>query len=400
MKILHNVRVLQISAGQLHTIDKAAITWQGQQLMYVGTRADMPRPDVGAEWIDGCNALATPALIDCHTHVVFGGNRSEEFAARLSGMSYSDIAKAGGGIRTTVRHTRAATEAQLLQSVMQRAQAMRRGGVGTLEIKSGYGLDLATETKMLRVATQLSAQTGMRVRRTYLGLHAFVAEEWPSRTAMLEAVCNSWLPQLHAQGLVDAVDAFQENIAFNADEVRQFFAAAKALRIPVKLHAEQLSNTQGAALAAAFGALSADHLEYLDDSGIAAMQAAGTVAVLLPSAFYCLRESQLPPIAKLRAAGVPMAIATDCNPGTAPNTSLRLAMHQACTLFGLSIPEALAGVTDIAARALGLVDTGQLRAGFCADIALWQVDHAAEIVYWLGDLPAQQLYVAGRKCEV
>jgi imidazolonepropionase len=342
-------------------------------------------------------ALVTPAFIDCHTHAVFAGNRADEFAQRLSGASYAEIAAAGGGIMRTAKLTQAATEAELVALALPRLLQLKADGVAALEIKSGYGLTLEAEAKMLRAAGSAAKLAGMEVQRTFLGLHALPAESKSvsARAAFVQEVCQQWLPALVQQGLVDAVDAFMEHIAFNAAEVRQFFSAAKALNVPIKLHAEQLSNLEGAALAAEFNALSADHLEHLSARGIKAMRAAKMTAVLLPGAFYCLKEKRVPPVAKLRKAGVPLAIATDLNPGTSPMTSIRLAMHMACMDFGLSLAEALAGATHNAARALGWQHRGQLVAGQRGDFIAWQIDSPAEIVYWLGAAPAHQLYQAG-----
>jgi imidazolonepropionase len=397
MKILHNIRLLHMTPSKCVVTERAAIAWVDAKITFAGPKSDLPKPLPGCEWIDGENMLATPALIDCHTHLVFGGNRADEFAARLGGASYQDIAATGGGIMSSVRQTRVQSEQQLVASGVQRARQLLAEGVGTIEIKSGYGLDLATETKMLRVATQIGVQTQQTVRRTYLALHAYSAFEYPVRADFINNASGPWLQALHAAGLVDAVDAFQETIAFTADEVTQLFEAAKALGLPVKLHADQLSASGGADLAARFGALSADHVEHTTRAGAEAMAAAGTVAVLLPTAFYCLRDTKLPPIDDFREFGVPMAIASDCNPGTSPCTSLRLAMHQACTLFGLSIPEALCGTTIHAARALGLHDRGELIAGQRADIALWTIDSPAELVYWLGHLSVRKLLLGGKQ---
>jgi len=397
-QLLLNIRAYDPASMGLEVLDDAALAWRDSVITYFGPRSDLPEALHVPDAIDGGARLLTPALIDCHTHLVFAGNRADEFAARLRGVSYQEIAQAGGGIMSSVRQTAAASVEQLVASALPRARALAREGVATIEIKSGYGLSLAAERAMLQAATALGEQTGLQVIRTYLALHALppeAKENAAQRAAWIACVCDEWLPTLVKEGLVDAVDAFCEGIAFSPDEVRQLFSSARNLGVPVKLHADQLSNLGGGAIAAEFAALSADHLEYLDDAGIAAMHAAGTTAVLLPAAFYCLKETKLPPIAGLRAAGVAMAVASDCNPGTSPQFSLRLAMHQACTLFGLSIEEALCGATQHAASALGLTDRGQLKAGLRADFALWPVAHPAELVYWLGDLPAA-LWVGGR----
>ena len=396
-QLLLNIRACDPANNGLDVLEDAALAWRDGVISYFGPQSELPEALRVPDPVDGGGRLLTPALIDCHTHLVFAGNRADEFAARLRGVSYTDIARAGGGIMSSVRQTAAASVEQLVASALPRARALAREGVATIEIKSGYGLSLAAERAMLQAATLLAERTGLQVKRTYLALHALPPEakdDAAQRAAWIAGVCDEWLPTLVAEGLVDAVDAFCEGIAFSRNEVSKLFSSARDLGVPVKLHADQLSNLGGGALAAEFGALSADHLEYLDDAGIAAMRAAGTTAVLLPAAFYCLKETKLPPIAALRAAGVAMAVASDCNPGTSPQFSLRLAMHQACTLFGLSIEEALCATTVHAAAALGLTDRGQLKAGLRADFALWPVAHPAELVYWLGDVPAA-LWVGG-----
>ena len=337
--------------------------------------------DAGGRWI-------TPGLIDCHTHLVYGGNRAREFEMRLNGATYEEIARAGGGIVSTVKATRAACDDELFASVLLRAQALMNEGVTALEIKSGYGLDLKTEEKMLRVATRLRDETGLKVQRTFLGAHALPPEYKGRADEYITLVCDEMMPALHKAGLIDAVDAFCEGIGFSVEQTRRVFVAAQAMGIPVKLHAEQLSNLGGAKLAARYRALSVDHLEYLDEDGVKAMADAGTVAVLLPSAFYFLREKQLPPVELLRKHNVPMAIATDCNPGSSPCTSLLLVMNMACTLFRLTPEEALAGVTKNAAYALGWGDEcGQLKAGMAADFVLWDIADPAELSYRFGFNP-------------
>jgi imidazolonepropionase len=348
-------------------------------LHWVGPSAEAPPAD---EVVELHGALVTPGLVDCHTHLVYGGNRAQEFEQRLHGASYADIARAGGGIRSTVAATRAASEAELLASATRRAQALMREGVTTLEVKSGYGLDAATEARMLRVARQLR---GVDVRTTYLAAHA-LPPEFSDADAYIDAVC-AWLPALHAEGLVDAVDAFCENIAFSPAQVARVFEAAARLGLPVKLHAEQLSDHGGAALAARHGALSCDHLEFLSPAGIQAMAQAGTVAVLLPGAFYALRETRLPPVQALRDAGVPIAIATDHNPGSSPTLSPLLMLNMACVLFRLTPEEAWRGLTVHGARALGLRDRGQLVAGQRADFCLWDGAHPRELAACFGHNP-------------
>ena len=378
-------------------IEDGAIACAGGSIAWIGPRASLPadagRRAAAVEYLDG--ALVTPGLIDCHTHLVFGGDRAHEFDLRLNGASYEDIARAGGGIASTVKATRNASEETLLAQALPRARALVDDGVTTLEIKSGYGLALDSERSMLRVARRLGEVLGIDVRTTFLGLHALPPEETHDRGAYVSRVCDEMLPALAAEGLVDAVDAFCEGIGFTREETRRVFERAHALGLPVKLHAEQLSNLEGAALVAEFGGLSADHLEYLSDDGVSAMAKAGTVAVLLPGAFYALRETKLPPIASLRRQGVPMAVATDCNPGTSPLLSLRLAAGMACTLFRLTPEEALRGVTVNAARALGLADRGTLAVGRCADLVVWQARHPAELCYWIGGNLVRAVYRGG-----
>jgi imidazolonepropionase len=375
-------------------IAQGAMLTAGEALLWVGAQDALPahyhariaqRHDLGG-------ALVTPGLIDCHTHLVYGGQRAAEFELRLQGASYEQIARAGGGIRATVAATRAASDAELLASARQRALALMREGVTTLEIKSGYGLSLEHEARCLGVARQLGQTLPLTVRTTFLGAHALPPEFEGRSDDYVDAVC-AWTAQLQARGLVDAVDAFCEAIGFTPAQTRRVFAAARALGLPVKLHAEQLSDQGGAALAAAFKALSCDHLEHLSGAGIAAMAASGTVAVLLPGAFYFLRDTQLPPIAALRAAGVPMAVASDHNPGSSPGLSLLLMLNMACTLFRLTPEEALRGVTVHAARALGLQDRGQLAAGMRADFCVWDVAHPNELAYWFGRNPCQRVFV-------
>ncbi|MEO7072019.1 MAG: imidazolonepropionase [Rhodanobacter sp.] len=367
------------------------------RIAWVGAMDALPdAPDVLAvahESLDG--ALVTPGLVDCHTHVVFGDDRASEFEQRLNGASYEDIARAGGGIVSSVNATRAASEEQLLAQSLPRARALRADGVTTLEIKSGYGLDLDSERRMLRVARRIGRELGMSVRTSFLGLHALPAEYANRRDAYVALVCEQMLPTLAGEGLVDAVDAFCEGIGFTRAETARVFECARKLGLPVKLHAEQLSDQDGAALVAEFGGLSADHLEHLSASGAQAMARAGTVAVLLPGAYYALRETQAPPISLLREHGVPMAIATDCNPGTSPLLSLRLAASMACTLFRMTPEEALRGITVNAARALGLDDRGTLAVGQRADVLAWHARTPAELCYWIGGPLLRQTWIEG-----
>jgi imidazolonepropionase len=334
-------------------------------------------------------------LIDCHTHLVYGGQRAQEFEMRLQGASYEEISRAGGGIRSTVAATRAATDAQLLHTATDRAKALMAEGVTTLEIKSGYGLSEADEARCLRIAREIGNTLPLTVKTTFLGAHALPPEFAGRPDDYISAVCD-WLPRLQAQGLVDAVDAFCENIAFTPAQTQRVFEAARALGLPVKLHAEQLSDQGGAALAAQYGALSCDHLEYLSESGVEAMARAGTVAVMLPGAYYFLRDTHLPPIARLRALNVPIAIASDHNPGSSPGLSLLLMLNMACTLFRMTPEEAVRGVTVNAAKALGLTDRGQLLAGQRADFCVWDLDHPNELAYWFGRNACSRVVCAGQ----
>ncbi|MCW8808472.1 MAG: imidazolonepropionase [Rhodanobacter sp.] len=378
-------------------IERGAVAWQHGRIVWVGRMDELPdAPNALAEAVESVDgALVTPGLIDCHTHLVFGGDRADEFDLRLNGASYEQIAKAGGGIVSTVRATRDTSEDQLYLQSMPRAQALLSDGVTTLEIKSGYGLELETERRMLKVARRLGRELGITVRTTFLGLHALPPEYHDRREDYVTLVCDVMLPELASEGLIDAVDAFCENIGFTREETLCLFERAKQLGLPVKLHAEQLSNQDGAALVAEYGGLSADHLEHLGKSGIKAMAAAGTIAVLLPGAFHALRETRLPPIDLLRQHGVPMAVATDCNPGTSPMLSLRLAASMACTLFRLTPDEALRGITVNAARALGFTDRGTLAVGQRADLVVWNARRPAELSYWIGGSLVRKLYVAG-----
>lgn len=391
-------------AAALHCADArvaaheaACIVVDQGQMVWVGPEAALPARHAHLPRHDGQGRLATPGLVDCHTHLVYAGQRAHEFALRLAGASYEEIARAGGGILSTVRATRAASEDELLEQALPRLQQLLAEGVCAIEIKSGYGLALAHERKQLRVARRLGALCGLTVQSTFLGAHTLPPEFAGRSQAYIDHVCHHMLPALAQEGLVDAVDVFCERIAFSLAETQQVFRAAQRLGLRVKLHAEQLSNMEGAALAARHGALSCDHLEHLSASGIAAMRAAGTVAVLLPGAFYTLRDTRQPPIQALRDAGVPMAVSTDHNPGTSPCLSLLLMANMACTQFRLTVPEALAGITRHAAQALGLQHShGLIAAGRPANFVLWQVQEAAELAYWLGHRPARTIVRQGR----
>lgn len=377
-------------------IRDGALAASGGRIDWVGIRRGLPPGLRARTELDAKGAWLTPGLIDCHTHLVYAGHRAREFEQRLQGASYEDIARQGGGILSTVRATRAASEDALLAAASPRLERLVEEGVTTVEIKSGYGLDLANELKMLRVARRLAATCDVEVRTTLLAGHV-VAPEYAERPADYVAlVCEAIIPAAAREGLADAVDAFCERIAFSPAETRRFFSAARRAGLPVKLHADQLSDSGGAALAAEFGALSADHLEHANDIGLTAMARAATVAVLLPGAFYCLRETRLPPIARLRAHDIPVAIATDCNPGTSPVTSLLLMLNMACTLFRLTPGEALSGVTHNAARALGCADRGRLEPGARADLARWDIAELSELAYAVGANPCTGIVRDGR----
>ncbi len=377
-----------LAQGRYSILEDAAIITRDGLIEWIGPRSELPAMaaertvDLGGAWV-------TPGFIDCHTHLVFGGDRSGEFEQRLNGVSYAEIAAAGGGIASTVRATREASEDELLASAIKRARPLLADGVTVLEVKSGYGLDLDSERRMLRVARRLEQELPVTVRTTCLSAHALPPEYAGRADDYIEQVCNHILPALAEEGLVDAVDAFCEHLAFSPAQVERVFQAAQRLGLPVKLHAEQLSSLHGSSLAARYGALSADHLEFMDESDAIAMAEAGTVAVLLPGAFFVLRETQLPPMDALRKHGVNIAIASDLNPGTSPALSLRLMLNMACTAFRLTPEEALAGVTLNAARALGMADShGSLEAGKVADFIAWDIQRPAELAYWLGgDLP-------------
>lgn len=375
--------------------EDAALAVLDGRIAWMGPDSDLPSGATVVEEFSAGERWVTPGLIDCHTHLVYAGNRASEFELRLQGSTYADIARAGGGIVSTVKATRAASADALLAQSAPRLRALLAEGVTTIEIKSGYGLDTASEAKMLRVARRLGRDFAVDVRTTFLGAHALPPEFAGRPDAYIAAVCNDMLPAIAAEGLADAVDVFCDNIGFTPTQTKCVFEAAKALGLPVKLHAEQLSDQGGAQLAAEFNALSCDHLEYVSEAGVTAMAKAGTIAVLLPGAFYFLRETQAPPVALLHAHGVAMAIATDCNPGSSPITSLLACLNMACTLFRLTPAEALAGVTRNAALALGLADRGVLATGKRADLALWDIGHPAELAYHLGYNPISRVIQRG-----
>jgi imidazolonepropionase len=387
------------SAEGFGVIQHGALALKDGRIAWVGPAAQLPKDGIGKHTAvhDVAGGWITPSLIDCHTHLVYGGDRAHEFELRLNGASYEEIARAGGGIRSTVTATRSASEDELLAQSEKRLKPLLAEGVATLEIKSGYGLDLDNELKALRVARRLGKKYPVRICTTLLAAHALPPEFSGNADGYIDLVCNEIIPAAKTAGLADAVDAFCENIGFTPEQTRRVFEAAKQHGLPVKLHAEQLSNLHGAALAASFNALSADHLEHLDEAGAQAMAKAGTVAVLLPGAFYVLRETKLPPIDLLRQYQVPMAVSTDCNPGTSPVTSLLLMLSMACTLFRLTPAEALAGVTREAARALGLErETGTLEVGKTADFTLWDIERPASLAYQVGLNPLRQAVFRGR----
>lgn len=379
-------------------IERGAMLVSGDRIAWIGAESHVPGellPKVDREHDLG-GALVTPGLVDCHTHLVYGGQRAREFEQLLQGVAYADIARAGGGIRSTVAATRAASDEELFASARQRARALMAGGVTTLEVKSGYGLSRHDERRCLAAARRLAAELPLSVRTTCLSAHALPPEFERRADAYIDAVCE-WLPGLHAEHLVDAVDAFCDEIGFTPAQTRRVFETARRLGLPVKLHAEQLSDQGGAQLGAEFGALSCDHLEHLSDAGVHALAAAGTVAVLLPGAYYYLRETRRPPIDALRDAGVPIAVSTDHNPGSSPALSLPLMMSMACTLFRLTPEEALRGVTVNGARALGLHDRGTLSAGQRADFAIWDAERPNELAYWFGHNPCRRVVHAGEE---
>jgi imidazolonepropionase len=392
--IWRNARLATMAGSGLGEVEDGVVACAGARIVYAGAAAEAPNFE--AETSHDCEGRwITPGLIDCHTHLVFAGDRAGEFEARLEGASYEEIARAGGGILSTVRDTRAASQAELEASALGRLDAMIAEGVTTVEVKSGYGLDLETELKMLRAARALGERRAVRVATTFLAAHACPPNE--RKADYIGQTCTWMMPAVAASGLADAVDAFCEGIGFSNDEVRRVFEAAHAAGLPVKLHAEQLSNLGGAALAAEFGALSADHLEFIDEAGVAAMAAARTVATLLPGAYYFVRETKAPPVDLLRRHGVPIALATDCNPGTSPLTSPLLVMNMAATLFRLTVEECLIGTTRNGAQALGLHDEiGTLEAGKQCDLAIWDIERPAELVYWVGANPLHARVWRGR----
>lgn len=389
-RIWRNARLATLAPNTpgLGEVDNGIIACRDGDIQYAGPAADAPSGIDAAEIIDCEGRWITPGLIDCHTHLVHGGDRAHEFELRLAGASYEDIARAGGGIVSTMTATRAANEAELVASALPRLDALIREGVTTVEIKSGYGLALDQERKMLRATRALGRQRAVTIATTFLGAHALPPEFAGDADGYVDHIVADMIPAIASEGLADAVDAFCEGIGFSPAQVARIFEAARMHGLPVKLHAEQLSNLHGAALAAEYGALSADHLEHLDEAGVAAMARSGTAAVLLPGAFYFMRDTTLPPVAALRAAAVPIALATDCNPGTSPLTSPLLAMNMAATLFRLTVPECIAGMTREAARALGIADrTGTLEAGKACDLAIWNIERPAELVYRMGYNP-------------
>ena len=397
-RLLIDLRVATMVPGAVAygAIEDAAIGIKDGHIAWVGPKADLPQVSaVETDSLEG--RWVTPGLIDCHTHLVFGGDRSDEYERRLGGASYEDIARSGGGIVSTVAATRAASEDDLYASALTRLAGLKATGVTTVEIKSGYGLDLETELKMLGVARRIGREAGVTVRTSYLGLHAVPPEYRDDRAAYVDLAIDHILPAAHAEGLVDAVDAYCEPIAFSQAEVARLFDKARALGLPVKLHADQLSDGGGAALAARYSALSADHVEHTGEAGITAMAEAGVVAVLLPCAYLMLCETTPPPVEAMRRHGVPMAVSTDCNPGTSPLTSMTTAMALACAQFRLTPEEALAGATREAAKALGMGDTvGTIASGLRADLAVWDIQRPADLSYWLGKSMLHQRYASGR----
>lgn len=394
--LLRNASIATMTDGPAYgLIENAALSVADGKIRWAGPEQDLPA-DCAEPGEDMQGRLITPAPIDCHTHVVFGGDRAGEFEMRLNGASYEEVARAGGGIVSTVRATRATDEDALLADALRRVDALLAEGVSVIEVKSGYGLDIDTELKMLRVAREIPKVRDVRVRTTFLGAHAIPDDYKGRAAAYISDVCLPALRAAHKADLADAVDGFCEGIAFSAAELRPVFETARALGLPVKIHAEQLSNIGGTRLAAAFGALSADHVEYAEAADAAALARAGSVATILPGAFYTLRETQVPPIGAFREHGVPMALATDCNPGSSPLTSLLLTMNMGCTLFRMTPEEALAGITRNAARALGLDDTGVIAPGKRADLAVWDVAQPAELAYRIGFNPLHRRIFGGK----
>ena len=397
-RIWKGARLATMAEGRpgLGIVERGLVAAHDGRIVYSGPEAEAP-PLEATEIVDCAARWITPGLVDCHTHIVYGGNRAHEFELRLAGASYEEIAQAGGGIVSTMRATRSASEEALVTSALPRVDTLIAGGVTTMEIKSGYGLDRDSELKSLRAARRLGEVRPLSVSTTFLGAHALPPEANGDKDAYIAAVCRDMLPAVAAAGLADSVDAFCETIGFTPDQVTRVFEAARAHGLPVKLHAEQLSNQKGAALAARFSAQSADHLEHVDDDGITALARSGTVAVLLPGAFYFVRETQKPPVDALRRAGVHIALASDSNPGTSPLTSLLLAMNMGATLFRLTVEECLLGVTREAARALGRLETvGTLEAGKSCDLAIWDIERPAELVHRIGFNPLHQRVWQGR----
>lgn len=394
-KLLVNASTINSLGLQL---EQQAIAIKNGRIKWCGPEAALPAEFIESAKIkeDCLGQVVTPGLIDCHTHLVYAGNRAAEFKMKLEGVSYAEISKAGGGILSTVHHTRAASEEELIVQSLPRINALRNEGVTTVEIKSGYGLDLDNELKMLRVARQLGSLSGLRVKTTFLGAHAIGPEYKGNSQAYVEYVCNEMLPAVKEMGLADAVDVFCESIAFSREQTEQIFSTARNLNLPIKCHAEQLSNLGASTLAAQFGALSCDHLEYIEEAGAVAMAKAGTVAVLLPGAFYFLREKRKPPVELLRQTGVRMAIATDSNPGSSPTTSLLLMMSMACQFFGMSIPEVLSAVTSQASKALGLEnEVGAIEPGKVADLVLWSINDSAALCYYFAYPLPHKTMIAG-----
>ncbi len=394
--LYRNATLATMDAGHPYgLVDRGAVVVEGASIQWVGSEKDLPKTHHGHEMTDLEGRLVTPGLIDCHTHIVHGGHRAGEFEMRLEGATYEEVARAGGGIVSTVGATRNASVDALVQWALPRVDALLTEGVCVVEIKSGYGLDHETELNMLRAARMIADVRPVLVHTSFLGAHAVPGDYHDRPDSYIDDICLPALRAAHAEGLVDAVDGFCEDIAFSPDQIARVFEVARELGLPVKLHAEQLSHLGGTQLAAQFGALSADHVEYATPADAKALAAAGTVAVLLPGAFYTLRETHVPPVAAFRKHGVPMAVATDCNPGSSPLASLLLAMNMACTLFGLTPEEALAGVTRHAAKALGITDCGMLGSGMRADLAVWDVEQPAELAYRIGFNPLYQRIFAG-----
>ena len=377
-------------------IESGAVACTGNKIVWTGALSELPDAYAGEEVLDAGGRLVTPAFIDCHTHIVHGGNRAKEFEMRLQGASYEEIARAGGGIVSTVSHTRAASEDELVQSALPRVDALIAEGVCCIEVKSGYGLDLNTELRMLRAARALEQHRAVQIKTTFLGAHAVPADFKDGAEAYIDKVCIPALHAAHSENLVDAVDGFCEGIAFTSEQIERVFKAAESLGLPVKLHAEQLSNTGGTKLAAAYNAMSVDHIEYATEDDVVAMASGNCVAVLLPGAFYTIHETQQPPLEHLRRHNVPVALGTDCNPGSSPLASLLLTMNMACTLFKMTPEEALAGVTRNAAQALALTGSGTIEAGKRADLSIWNVEHPSELAYRIGFNPLHKSITGGQ----